>query len=238
MLGTVCTAHETSIYSDFRTGLDFAHCGVRTKMIRVGSIFVMTNSGYGNEDDIFLNPSNIVWRSYGALFARNLKLLRGFRGLSQDELAQRSHMSRNAISNMERNEGNVGRPADPMLSTIYRLSVALRVPPAGLIPNVDFFVERIATDHGIGMNGLWPLAPEGIRRFDRNHPSGAGLILGDSSDFIQRFMPMHAWDLRNEEIDRLTDMIERRRKANNPEQGQNDPRNYPRFDPRFGPETF
>lgn len=198
----------------------------------------MTDSGYGNEDELFLNPSGIVWRSYGALFARNLKLLRGFRGLSQDELAQRSHMSRNAISNMERNEGNVGRPADPMLSTVFRLSLALRIPPAGLIPNVDFFVERIATDHGIGMNGLWPVAPEGIRRFDRNHPSGAGLILGDSSDFIQRIMPLHVGDLRNQEVGRLADMVHRRRTGDLSDPMFNDPRFYPLFDPRFGLGPF
>lgn len=202
-----------------------------------------------------MNPSHIVWRSYGALFARNLRLMRGLRGLSQEELAMRSHMSRNAISNMERNEGNVGRPADPMLSTVFRLSAALRIPPIGLIPNPDHFVERIAKDYGLGVNGLWPVAPEGIRPFDKNHRSGAGLIIGDSSDYIRRIMPLDRHNLRVVEVDRLQDIVVERRE--NPEKFKSRSRedfedltpaqqeawerlnihqDPPIYDPRFGPE--
>ncbi|WP_311516886.1 helix-turn-helix domain-containing protein [uncultured Corynebacterium sp.] len=81
------------------------------------------------------------WTSYGYCFASNLSQLRELRGLTQQELGDLAQLSRNQISNMERNETSKGSPNDPFMSTVYRLARALEVPPAVLFPqamrNVD-----------------------------------------------------------------------------------------------------
>lgn len=52
-------------------------------------------------------------------------------------------MHRNQVSNLERNHSNRDPYiADPQLSTIYRLALALSVPPAWLLPDVDRPVQR------------------------------------------------------------------------------------------------
>ncbi len=58
-------------------------------------------------------------------------------------MANRSGMHRNQVSNLERNHSNRDPYiADPQLSTIYRLALALSVPPAWLLPDVDRPVQR------------------------------------------------------------------------------------------------
>ncbi|KKO84373.1 helix-turn-helix domain-containing protein [Corynebacterium otitidis] len=74
------------------------------------------------------------WASYGYQLAVNLQVLRRWRGVSQEWLGYMAGLSRNQVSNLERNENSSGRPSDPSLSTIYRLAHALGVPPAVLLP--------------------------------------------------------------------------------------------------------
>ncbi|MDR7328642.1 helix-turn-helix domain-containing protein [Corynebacterium guangdongense] len=90
------------------------------------------------------------WPRYGYTLAVNLRALRLARGLTQEKLAHLAGMSRSAISNLERNESNQARSADPTMSTIYRLSAALQVTPAELLPEVDEVV--------LEYRASWPLA--------------------------------------------------------------------------------
>ncbi len=90
------------------------------------------------------------WPRYGYTLAVNLRELRLARGLTQEKLAHLAGMSRSAISNLERNESNQARSADPAMSTIYRLSAALQVAPSDLLPEVDEVV--------LEYDATWPLA--------------------------------------------------------------------------------
>lgn len=51
-------------------------------------------------------------------------------------------MHRNQVSNMERNVSSGERFADPHLSTVFRLAMALDVPPEFLIPDLGAKVRR------------------------------------------------------------------------------------------------
>lgn len=81
------------------------------------------------------------WSSFGYKFAKNLRELRELRGLSQQDLGERARLSRNQVSNLERNEGTKKLPNDPMMSTVYRLARALDVPPAVLLPESTRLVD-------------------------------------------------------------------------------------------------
>lgn len=79
----------------------------------------------------------LVWAGYAHTFACNLRATRKRRGISQQLLAELSGVSRNQISNLERNNNNATTMADPQLSTVYKLAMALRVPPVVLLPAMD-----------------------------------------------------------------------------------------------------
>ncbi|GAA4752704.1 helix-turn-helix transcriptional regulator [Gordonia alkaliphila] len=81
---------------------------------------------------------SLEWDTYAYSFAHRLFLVRKERGLSQEELAHRCGMHRNAVSNLERGTSNrAPHISDPQLSTVYRLARALDVPPMWLLPDVD-----------------------------------------------------------------------------------------------------
>ncbi|AJE66712.1 MULTISPECIES: helix-turn-helix domain-containing protein [Corynebacterium] len=96
------------------------------------------------------------WSSYGHAFASRLKKLRTLRGFSQEELADLSGVSRNTISNYERNENNKGNAVDPQLSNIYRLAQALDVPPIALMPAGSVPVAKICVDETAAIDVRWP----------------------------------------------------------------------------------
>ncbi|MFT3663299.1 MAG: helix-turn-helix transcriptional regulator [Gordonia sp. (in: high G+C Gram-positive bacteria)] len=80
----------------------------------------------------------LQWDTYAFSLANRLVTVRKQRGYSQEELAHRSGLHRNAVSNLERGTSN--RPphvSDPQMSTVYRLAHALEVPPSYLLPDVD-----------------------------------------------------------------------------------------------------
>ena len=109
------------------------------------------------------------WASYGHCLGENLRQLRTMRGLSQDRLAELAGVSRNQISNIERNENSSRRSADPVLSTLYRLARALHVPPAALLPASDQLVDEICPGEGPGVDIHWPAHPEDTMAFDAHH---------------------------------------------------------------------
>lgn len=74
------------------------------------------------------------WAGYALSFGSRVRELRTTRGLSQGKLAELAGVSRSLISNIERNEYNGCRAADPTLSNCYRIAWALNVPPASLLP--------------------------------------------------------------------------------------------------------
>lgn len=80
---------------------------------------------------------SLEWDTYAYSFGHRLVTIRKARGFSQEELAHRCGMHRNAVSNLERGTSNRDPYlSDPQLSTVYRLARALDVPPAYLIPDV------------------------------------------------------------------------------------------------------
>lgn len=83
-----------------------------------------------------------LWPRYGHMLATRLRVIRLWRGLTQGRLAALAGLSRNAVSNLERNENTPTRCADPVLSTVYRLAYALQVPPMVLLPEVSHCVDR------------------------------------------------------------------------------------------------
>ncbi len=62
-------------------------------------------------------------------FALNVTYYRKLKKLNQDELALKSHLSRNAISKIEAS----GIDANPTLSTMVSLSLALEIPLTKLL---------------------------------------------------------------------------------------------------------
>lgn len=97
------------------------------------------------------------WTSFGLQLACNLRTLRQLRGLTQEKLAESSGVSRNQISNLERNENTSGKAADPSLSTLYRLARALEVPPVALLPCADLLVSDICnSEKGLEVDVHWP----------------------------------------------------------------------------------
>ncbi|QGU03870.1 helix-turn-helix domain-containing protein [Corynebacterium comes] len=107
------------------------------------------------------------WPSYGLRLGRNLYTLRRMRGLTQEQLASLSDVSRNSISNIERNLNNAGTATDPHLSIVYRLARALDVPPAALLPGGDHPVADICSAEKVGISIRWPESGDDLRPFRR-----------------------------------------------------------------------
>lgn len=85
----------------------------------------------------------LLWASYGFRFSQNLKKIRRKRGVTQQALAEIAGLSRTQVCNLERNENNSGTSADPALSTVYKLALALEVPPALLLPQPEDNVKSV-----------------------------------------------------------------------------------------------
>ncbi|MER0097352.1 helix-turn-helix domain-containing protein [Corynebacterium marquesiae] len=92
---------------------------------------------------------HLMWSSYGHGFSQQLRRVRKRRGISQQALAEISGVSRSQISNLERNENGVHAMADPQLSTVYKLALALEIPPTVLLPAGGDVVEGHLTDSAV-----------------------------------------------------------------------------------------
>ena len=110
------------------------------------------------------------WASYALGLGERVRAIRLMRGLSQSRLAELSGVSRSLISNLERNDYNGSKAADPTLSTCYRLASALQVPPAALLPGAGEAVEGCfmrddATSGAAPITFEWPRGPRDTARF-------------------------------------------------------------------------
>ena len=115
------------------------------------------------------------WASFGYSLSTRLRQLRIMRGISQVRLAELAGLSRSVVSNLERNQSGGARTSDPTMSTIYRLSYALRVPPAVLLPAAGEEVGGICWEaveravekkgHGLSTKLSWPVRPEDTQPF-------------------------------------------------------------------------
>lgn len=122
-----------------------------------------------------------LWVDYGLSFANNLRLARRGRKLTQQALADLAGLSRNQVVNLER-----GGTSDPMLSTVYKLALALEVPPATLLPGVARLVGVLSalSEDGEGADTEEDVAlivrPEDVRPFPEGYVEqrriDAGLI--------------------------------------------------------------
>ncbi|MGD7002821.1 helix-turn-helix domain-containing protein [Corynebacterium halotolerans] len=108
------------------------------------------------------------WISYGRRLGLNVLELRKMRGLTQERLAELAGLTRNVVSNIERNENN-SKSTDPVLSTVYMLARALHVPPAVLLPGGDEYVDDICTAGEPHIDLVWPAQPEDTMPFDVQH---------------------------------------------------------------------
>ncbi|AZA09867.1 helix-turn-helix domain-containing protein [Corynebacterium pseudopelargi] len=123
-----------------------------------------------------------AWSSYGYVFGRRLQRLRTMRGLSQDRLAELADVSRNQISNLERNNNNGTSTSDPTMSMVYTLARALHVPPAALLPNVGGYVTDVCPDTAdLAVEVVWPNDPTDTLAFDVDHLFFA--LPGDAPSF-------------------------------------------------------
>ncbi|WP_424326186.1 helix-turn-helix domain-containing protein, partial [Gordonia sp. (in: high G+C Gram-positive bacteria)] len=104
------------------------HSGVRTFWCAADRLGVVLPTDRGS----------LEWDTYAFAFGHRLVTIRKARGLSQEQLAERSGMHRNAVSNLERATSNGSSGvADPLMSTVYRLARALDVAPVLLLPGAD-----------------------------------------------------------------------------------------------------
>lgn len=100
-------------------------------------------------------PPDLEWATYGAALTHRARELRRRLKLTQEELSERSGVSRNMIQNIERGHatGKPGDPTNPTMKTLYSLSYALEAPPAVLLPDLASKVRQrspsAATSPGI-----------------------------------------------------------------------------------------
>lgn len=90
-----------------------------------------------------VSVDRLLWASYGFTFSQNLRKIRQSRGVTQQALAEIAGLSRTQVCNLERNENNSGTSADPALSTVYKLALALEVPPVLLLPQSADMVNSV-----------------------------------------------------------------------------------------------
>ncbi|WP_080796319.1 helix-turn-helix domain-containing protein [Corynebacterium pacaense] len=121
---------------------------------------------------VYADTDDYHWASYGLVLSSRLRHIRRARGLSQEGLAELSKVSRNTISNLERNENNNGAPIDPVMTTIYRLARALNVPPAALFPAVGEPVSIICVETSVAVDVRWPATEEERLLFDARDAAG------------------------------------------------------------------
>lgn len=108
------------------------------------------------------------WASYALTLGQRVKTLREMRGLTQARLAEIAGVSRTLVSNLERNDYNGSRSADPTISTVYRLAGALYVPPAALLPGAGEVVEKLCvvpSGDDVAVTVRWPAEPTDTARF-------------------------------------------------------------------------
>ena len=100
----------------------------------------MVGSGKGRRPP----HEGLDWTTYGPAFGDRVRTLRRHRELSQEQLADASGISRNSIQGIETRHHR-GTPTNPRLDTVYRIALALGVPPEVLLPDGDQLVKRTSS---------------------------------------------------------------------------------------------
>jgi transcriptional regulator with XRE-family HTH domain len=71
------------------------------------------------------------------IVAKNLRILRKQKGLSQEELAFQAGINRNYVGQIEREEKS------PTIDVIERIGNALKIPPMQLLSNGDRTISKV-----------------------------------------------------------------------------------------------
>ncbi|WP_300594450.1 helix-turn-helix transcriptional regulator [Microbacterium sp.] len=75
-----------------------------------------------------------AWSDYAGQLAANLRRLRAEAGLSQEDVAYRSGLTRYTYQKYEKGESKPGTPANPTIRTLLAMSQALGVDLTEILP--------------------------------------------------------------------------------------------------------
>ena len=79
-------------------------------------------------------PEDEAWTQYASELATNLRRLRAEAGLSQDDVAYRSGLTRYTYQTYEKGESKPGAPANPTIRTLLAMSQVLGVALTDILP--------------------------------------------------------------------------------------------------------
>ena len=79
-------------------------------------------------------PEDAAWSDYAGRLATNLQRLRHERGLSQEDVAYRSGLTRYTYQKYEKGESKPGTPANPTIRTLLAMSQTLGVALTDILP--------------------------------------------------------------------------------------------------------
>lgn len=79
-------------------------------------------------------PEDAAWSDYAGQFAANLRRLRAEAGLSQEDVAYRSGLTRYTHQKYEKGESKPGTPANPTIRTLLAVSQTLGVELTEILP--------------------------------------------------------------------------------------------------------
>lgn len=79
-------------------------------------------------------PHDSAWTDYAAQLATNLRRLRANAGLSQEDVAYRSGLTRYTYQKYEKGESKPGTPANPTIRTLLAMSQTLGVNLTDILP--------------------------------------------------------------------------------------------------------
>lgn len=79
-------------------------------------------------------PEDAAWSDYANQLATNLRKLRANTGLSQEDVAYRSGLTRYTCQKYEKGESKPGTPANPTIRTLLAMSQTLGVNLTDILP--------------------------------------------------------------------------------------------------------
>ena len=79
-------------------------------------------------------PEDTAWSDYAGEIAANLRRIRHEAGLSQEDVAYRSGLTRYTYQKYEKGESKPGTPANPTIRTLLAMSQALGVSLMDILP--------------------------------------------------------------------------------------------------------
>ena len=79
-------------------------------------------------------PEDAAWSDYVGQLATNLQRVRHERGLSQEDVAYRSGLTRYTYQKYEKGESKPGTPANPTIRTLLAMAQTLGVELTDILP--------------------------------------------------------------------------------------------------------